>query len=362
MVFREENNSRRPLQGFVLVLAALLAAALVFAGCSSDSDDDSGSDPVPPTGWTLAAGDFGTTPIQKIVFGSNKFVATGNASSAWYSADGIAWTASADKAGLSIPGEDGAVTTNNFSGLTFGNGKFLAAGGSSGNKIWAYSTDGDKWTATGDATPDTGSNFNAKGLAFGKGYFLVGGSGGQIAYTDDPSKTDSWKTLDAAATTFNAEGKNGFVNGIAFGDNKFVAAGSNYGHAAYSDDGIKWTGITQTEEIFGGWINGVAYGGGKFVAVGDGGKAAWASASTVTDWTAVVDIKLAGNILGAAYGNGYFVVVDNAGAASYSSDGIIWTAIADTKFGSDAINGVTFGNGKFVIVGANGKAAYAAAN
>jgi hypothetical protein len=188
---------------------------------------------------------------------------------------------------------------------------------------------------------------------------LAGGSGGQIAYSDNPADGSSWKILAAEETTFNKEGKNGFINSITFGDGKFVAAGSNYGHAAYSTDGITWTGITQTEEIFAGWINGIAYGNGQFVAVGDDGKSAYASSSSVDNWTAVVDTKLTGNILGIAYGNGHFVAVDNSGAAAWSSDGVTWTVIADTTFGSDAINGVTYGSGKFVIVGAKGGAAYA---
>jgi hypothetical protein len=315
----------------ILLVSAFLLAALVLTGCPPDPEPE---DPTPPETWTaIDSTVFDGTAIQKVAFGDDKFVATGgsggnaNPAGAWYSADGITWSASTDKTALG---------TDNLSGLTFGDGKFLAAGGSSGNTVRAYSDDG------GVTWKSSGTGFNCKGLVYGNSLFLTGGSSGRIAYSDDPTDGDSWKTIDNATTTFNAEGKNGFVNGIAFGDGKFVAAGSNYGHAAYSTDGTTWTAITQTEEIFADWINGVAYGDGQFVAVGDGGKAAYSSSSSVSDWTAVVDVKLAGNILGVAYGNGHFVAVDNAGKAAWSTDGITWTAVADTQFDSDAINGVTY--------------------
>jgi hypothetical protein len=283
---------------------------------------------------------FGTTTIQKVVFGDGKFVATGSGGNAWHSVDGATWKESTGKAALG---------TGNLSGLIFGEGKFLTTASGHDSLARAYSDDGGvTWKASGNG-------FNAKGLAYGNGLFLTGGGAGKLEYSSDLTDNASWKTLENTDTTFT--GGNGYINCIAFGDGKFVAAGSNYGHAAYSTDGVTWTGITQTEEIFGGWINGIAYGGGKFVAVGDGGKVAYAFASSVENWTAVVESNLEGGIFNITYGNGHFVAVGDAGAAAWSADGITWTAIADTKFGNDAINGVAYGNGKFVMVGANGKVA-----
>jgi hypothetical protein len=339
-----------------MAIAAALLLALALVGCSNDPGP--ADTPAPPTEWTAVTGEaFGTTNIQKVAFGNNKFIATGNNGSAWYSNDGVTWTASSDKTALG---------TSNLSGLTFGNGKFFTTGGSGNNKNWAYSTDGDIWTATGSADPDTGTNFNAKGLAYGKGVYLIGGSGGRIAYSSDLA---SWTTLAAEATTFNKEGGNGFVNAIAFDDSKFVASGSDYGHMAYSTDGINWTGIAQTEAIFNGWINSIAYGGGRFVAVGavngDSSGIAYASASDITNWTLVANSPFSGpdapsEIYAIAYGNGYFVAAPSRSSkAAYSSDGITWTAIADTTFNTSGINGIAYGNGKFVIVGGDGKAAYA---
>jgi WD40 repeat protein len=320
---------------------------LLVAGCASDDGTGEKTSAAPPTSLTAIDGaPFEGVNIRNVVFGNNTFVATGEAGHAWHSPDGIAWTASEDREALGA---------DSLSGLAFGNGKFLVAGGASGNTVRAYSDDG------GVAWKSSGTGINCKGVAYGNGLYLTGGGGGRLAWSADPATPGSWTLLTAEETTFNTG--NGYINAIAFGDGIFVAAGSDRGHAAYSANGVYWTGITQTEEVFGGWINGIAYGNGRFVAVGDNGKAAYTTTSP-NDWIAIVDTALPSGdaqLTPIAYGNGYFVMGNRAGEASWSADGIIWTLIADTTFidKESGINGITYGNGKFVLAGANGVAAYA---
>jgi hypothetical protein len=52
------------------------------------------------------------------------------------------------------------------------------------------------------------------------------------------------------------------------------------------------------------------------------------------------------------------VAVGYAGKAAYSEDGIKWTAVADTTFGSTSIGGITYGGDTFVAVGSHRKIAY----
>jgi WD40 repeat protein len=325
---------------------ALVFFALALTNCAVD-DSPTEKKSTPPTSLTVIdSAFFEGINIRNVIFGDHTFVATGEAGYAWYSADGIVWTASEDRAALG---------TDSLSGLAFGDGKFLAAGGASGNTVRAYSDDG------GVSWKSSGTGINCKGVAYGNGIYLTGGSGGRLAWSANPADPVSWTLLTADETTFSAG--NGYINAIAFGGGKFVAAGSDRGHAAYSVNGVSWIGITQTEEIFGGWINGIAYGNNRFVAVGDHGKAAFTTIS-VNDWIAIVDTGLPtgdAQITPIAYGNGCFVRGNRSGEASWSADGIIWTLIADTTFTDkgSGINGITYGNEKFVLVGSNGVAAYA---
>ncbi|MDR3341956.1 MAG: hypothetical protein LBT14_04055 [Treponema sp.] len=337
----------------VVALALVLGiSALMFTGCDTDGDDEEVAAVFnPPVAWTTSPNSpFDTTAVQKIAFGNNTFVATGSGATAWYSTDGINWTASSSTSGF--------VSGNSISGLGFGGGMFVATGGSSNNTTRAYSKYGVTWTASGTGT------FNAKGVAYGNGTFVISGAGGQIAYTTDPVN-NTWTVLanDETGTNFGGTGNKEFINAVVYGKGKFVAGGGR-GQTIYSTNGITWDQNDQTADIFldGGFIDGIAFSGSRFVAAGgNGSKAVLAWSDDGINWTNVVEPRLgveteANNV---AWGNGYFVAVGrNSGVASYSSDGIIWTAIEDTTFAGSGINGVVFGKDKWIIVGAGGKVAY----
>jgi hypothetical protein len=59
-----------------------------------------------------------------------------------------------------------------------------------------------------------------------------------------------------------------------------------------------------------------------------------------------------------ARGNDKFVAVGNAGKMAYSSDGVTWTAVTNSPFGTDDIEAIAWGNGKFVAGSWRGQMAY----
>jgi hypothetical protein len=327
---------------FAVLLAAL--AVLALSGCEMDG----GNDPLPPYEWTPVPNTTIADPINGVAWGNNKFLAVGGqnpGAKGAVSSDGTSWTAVDIATGLfgRYP-----------SRVAFLKDRFVASTGSGGAPRVAYSEDGVSWTATG-------VGFGCKGLAYGNNVFVVGGQQGKIAYSTD---ADNWTELASAATTFTGTGAQGYINAIVYGSGRFVAGGGK-GHVAVSTNGADWTGVTGAETIFdGGLINGMAYGNGRFVAVGglDTGPGKGAFSIDGSNWYQTQDIKIGGDnvINGVAFGGGYFIAVDSKGAASYSSDGITWTLIGNTTFGTDSINGAAYGYGKFVMVGGGGKAALAA--
>ena len=58
------------------------------------------------------------------------------------------------------------------------------------------------------------------------------------------------------------------------------------------------------------------------------------------------------------YGNGKFVAGGERGKMTYSTDGVNWTAVADSTLGSFTILSICYGNGKYVASNSNGKMAY----
>jgi hypothetical protein len=141
--------------------------------------------------------------------------------------------------------------------------------------------------------------------------------------------------------------------GGAQGQEKFVAGGGGW-KMAYSSDGVTWTAVSGSPfDSSPGIPNGIAWGGAngqeKFVAVGQTSRregkdtiytprAAY-SADGIT-WTAVNDSKFgsSGQILGIAWGGGKFVAWGGNGA--YSADGVSWTAVNDSTFGTTGILGI----------------------
>jgi len=314
---------------------------------------DGGSTPVNPgisaMTWTTvdvsdifkrasSDGDTRVTQINAIAYGNGKFVASGGSGTMAYSSDGKNWTPiTTDAFDFYNLSQDTEVTKPDIKAITFGNGKFVAVSdyNTGSGRILATSTDGVTWTAVKTAGDDIG----------------IG----------------SWW---------------GFYcnNSIAFGNNTFVAGGPaklENANFATSPDGVKWTlvetdafnytALYLTQSVP---INGIAYGGGVFVAVGSGandrGKVAYSSDNGAT-WTpvttAIFDEKTIDAI---AYGNNKFVAGGRYGFISYSSDGINWTDIKDPVIYTTnssgrtvtvGINAIAYGNGIFVIGGDSGAAA-----
>jgi hypothetical protein len=74
-------------------------------------------------------------------------------------------------------------------------------------------------------------------------------------------------------------------------------------------------------------------------------------------WTVVSDSTFGTTLItGIAYGGGKFVAGGGGGKMAFSTDGLTWTAVSDSTF-TGAINDIAYGGGRFVAVGANGKMA-----
>jgi hypothetical protein len=133
---------------------------------------------------------------------------------------------------------------------------------------------------------------------------------------EDTKAGPSWKAI--ADNKFGDSG----VNGIAYGNNKFVAVGRD-GKMAYSADGVTWNAITSSGLSYPYSIQSIAYGNGKWVA---------------------------GNLVG---------------QVAYSTDGVswIWTETGDIPgFGMGSIHSIAYGDGKFVAAIINGNMAYLSDN
>ena len=139
------------------------------------------------------------------------------------------------------------------------------------------------------------------------------------------------------------------LNGIAYGNNMFVAVGA-YNTILSSPDGQRWKVWIRSEYESKDSLYGVAFGNSAFVAVGENGKIL-ASPDGLT-WTE----KASGteeHLYGITYGNKKFAAVGSSGTVLTSPDGIRWTGIkTESTF---TLRGIAWGNNTFIAVGEYGK-------
>jgi len=249
---------------------------------------------------------FGSDSITNIVQGGGKFVGRDYSGKMVYSLDGVNWTAIAD----TTFGRDGIYGI--VYGITSeGRGIFVVWG----NKgKMAYSSDGITWTTI---KKTTFGRDDIRGIVYGitsegRGIFVARGFDGKMAYSSDSITWTAVKT-----TTF---GKNPIDN-LIYRDSKFVAVGRYSGKIAYSLDGVNWTATASTfAPLFGGTennvINGITYGDGKFVIWGNTGKMAY-SVDGITWMTIAYSTFGNSAINNVAYGNGKFVAVGENGKIAY---------------------------------------------
>jgi hypothetical protein len=152
--------------------------------------------------------------------------------------------------------------------------------------------------------------------------------------------------------TKQASGINGRLEGVAYGNGKFVAVGGDI--ILVSADGITWTQVIDYTSKF-GFLYNVTYGNGKFVAVGSGSSNGiivtspdginWTKQQSGTTWA----------LNGVTYGNGQYVVVGTRGITLTSPDGINWKITNDVNaLTSDTLQSISYGAGQFVASGGAG--------
>jgi len=239
--------------------------------------------------------------------------------------NGTAWEAGASAA------------DNNWRGIAYGNGRFVAVGTTgTGNRVMT-SDDGVNWE-----TQTSASDSSWLDVCYGNGIFVAVGVG--VVMTSPDGIT--WTSRTPAVGNF--------WQSVCYGKGKFVAVSNNGtgDQVMTSVDGIVWE--SQSNPVDLGWF-GVTYGNETFVAVANTGTGnrvmtspdgeTWTSRSSAADnnWTDVT------------YGKGIFVAVAWSGTGNRvmtSDDGVTWstqTTPADNNWTS-----ITYGGGLFVAVATSG--------
>lgn len=159
-----------------------------------------------------------SSALTDITYGNGKFVAVGRNGYAFYSSDGVTWTAITQ------------FGTVNINAVTYANNMFVAVCDSA---TICYSTDGQTWKNRFSLS--SGGNFYD--IVFGNGRFVVVGVNGTTYQATDPTTSANW-TLLGGMSNIN-------MNAVAYGNGKFVAVGVQ-GYMYYlNDDATKWIQVSK---------------------------------------------------------------------------------------------------------------------
>ncbi len=281
-----------------------------WGGCYTTTDAHCGGGGSASSGGAAGGGGASSTPL---------FVAVGYGGRRMISTDGVAWT---DDVVVDPMGGD---DNNLFRGVGYGNGTFVAVGGSSEGQIFT-SADGVTWT------PRTPGSSWIGDVAFDGGVFIAAGGNGLRQRSEDLGAT--W--IDQGP--YYA----GHFRGIASGDGLVVAAGHTYGQAnnegliARSIDlGATW----ETELVGGPQYGSIAFGAGRFVAAGQAGCR---SSADGVEWAAC---GVAGELGRVVFLNDQFLIPDATGLF-VSTDGVTWSHIEGPSRGL-----TSFGQGIYLAIG-----------
>ena len=281
-----------------------------------------------------------------------------------------------------------------WKGVTYGNGTYVAVGGSSSNTATtagAYSTNGTSWTAMTMPSSSIWQN-----VAYGNNVFVAvqgntGGATNASAYSTNgitwtagtmPSSQAWYKIIYVSTPSFS-----GFVAGEGGGSTQ----------VAYSTDGISWATLNTTYAMNNGALatngtvvvqtnttqqyidvitpsitwsetsylafnqtlqwTGVAYGNGTWVAVNNAASTSarylTATDPTSAQWSAsTMPSQYFNSVI---YGGGYFVAISTNGstttAGAYSTNGSTWTA---NTMPNAAWRAICYGStGRFMAVAGN---------
>lgn len=278
------------------------------------------------------------TPTDKnwtgVAYGNGKFVAIsddGTSAKVATSTDGRVWVNQSNM----------AINSRAFQAITYGNNLFVAVTNEgTGNRVLT-SPDGITWTARTSA-----ADLAWKSITYGNGLFVAvatDGTGNRVMTSPDGI---TWTSRTSAADSP--------WQSVTYGNNLFVAvAGSgSAGDVMTSPDGITWT--TRAPANTNSWGS-VTYGSGLFVAVSysGAGERVMTSPDGIT-WTARTP-AVANEWQRVTFGSGTFVAVARTGTGNRvmtSPDGITWRSRASAA--DNFWNALTYGDGLFVALGASG--------
>ena len=280
--------------------------------------------------------------LRSIAYGSNGFVAVGQADSDAYilhSSDGTVWSE------ITAPGAGGSLTTELYS-VIFSGGLYIAVGSrSDGTSTVITSSDGLAWSLA--TLPAPTSSRYLKSIAYsGSMYVGAGSSDGTRPEILSSPDLVTWTRRTAPAGSQDIES-------VVYANGKFVAVGSPTATSAYiatSPDGITWTQRSSGSVKFFGSL---VFFNNLFMASDNATSNSIMTSPDGISWSSYTPVAPDPGVLRVA--NGVLFLTTIYGAIYFSFDGVTWNRRPTSKIIiiSDISYGQIGGSGLYTAVGSH---------
>jgi hypothetical protein len=246
---------------------------------------------------------------------------------------------------VSVASQDGVtwadgtteIAPQSMFGVTFGNNKYVAVGGSKA----IYSFNGTSWIDSNDPTIS-----GLLKVVYGSfGNYLAISYGTDDYFTSNDGETWTLRTMPSSSTWFS----------ISYVNNKFIALSMD--KVAISEDATSWTEVSIGGRGLLPFGQNTVYGNGKYVTI-DGYASSASSKSvsstngTVWNYSSISSSYFQSGTKDIAFGNNKFIIVGSGPKFVHSTNGTTWTE-GDMPSNS-SWHKVIFSDNKFVAFVASG--------
>ncbi|MCB1615096.1 MAG: hypothetical protein KDI30_03685 [Pseudomonadales bacterium] len=277
--------------------------------------------------WTTSSVPGAGTLNNIAAANASLYVAVGNGDVVATSGDGgTSWALSSNTSGL---------VNTFYNDVTWTGSQFVAVGGggASVREAIATSPDGINWTSRSAG----GWNYMEEVIWSGSQFLAIG-----------PFSSPVRSSADAITWQNESFSASGYPQSIAWSGSQF-ALGDAAGGIATSSSGTSWTARYTMTNGSSDAINGMAWGNGRFVGVGNNG-AAVVSVDGVS-WVET-DTGVAQTLYDIAWNGSTFMAVGSGGVIRSSPDGVAWSA--QTSPTTSTLKGITWDGSRFLVVGSSG--------
>ena len=216
-------------------------------------------------------------------------------------------------------------------GIAYGNGEYVMTDGASYSHRVVVSTDAKNWNVVQLPAQYATSTYD---IIFHNGMFIVTGDDGYI-----------WTSSDGLNWTLQSTDTTSTLYSIIYANSEFIVAGGFDGAILTSPDGITWKTVYSTT-LSNSYFGGIAYGSNGLVAFEKDYEKLFKSTNGTT-WTNVSSPISSPSCI--AYGHGEYVLFgNNHNYCEVSSDGINWS---EETVGAQNIHGVIYDGREFIAYG-----------